>query len=104
MKLTLECTCHSHPEQYDVFDDARRHVGYLRLRHGYFTVDFIPPGATFGERLQVMLAEPECALDFYGDGRFADHEREQYLAKAVDAIRAAIYERQPALDVIALGA
>ena len=35
--LKLVLTCGACPEQYDAFDGERQ-VGYLRLRHGHFTV------------------------------------------------------------------
>lgn len=47
-------------------------VGYMRLRHGFFTVDC-------GE-VNVYCVEPE------GDGIFADHERDTYLNNGCHAI------------------
>lgn len=38
MKLTMEQTCGMFPEQYDVKDEDGMMRGYLRLRHGCFTV------------------------------------------------------------------
>jgi hypothetical protein len=70
----LEQTCSACPEQYDVKRKGVQ-VGYLRLRHGYFYADVPECG---GEC--VYEAEPE------GDGIFADHERERYLAEAIEAI------------------
>lgn len=75
-EFDLVRTCCACPEQYDVFLGERQ-VGYLRLRHGYFRVDF-----------------PECggktiySYNAKGDGIF-DNEEERYeqLVKACDAIR-----------------
>lgn len=72
--IKLVLTCGACPEQYDAFLDNRQ-VGYLRLRHGYFRVDFPDCG---GET--IFEAMPE------GDGAFGIEEREGYLRKAVDAI------------------
>ena len=59
------CGC---PEQYDAFY-AGVQIGYLRLRHGYFRVDF-----------------PECGCETIydtwkvkGDGIFTDDKRDRYL-------------------------
>jgi hypothetical protein len=73
--LRLVQTCGACPEQYDAFDGAGRQVGYLRLRHGRFTVEYPDCG---GERLG----------DFYpeGDGMFRDEERARYLAQALGLI------------------
>lgn len=74
MAITLRLTCGACPEQYDAFLDGAQ-VGYLRLRHGSFRVDFPECG---GET--IYEASPE------GDGAFEDHERDYYLRFAVDAI------------------
>lgn len=62
--ITLVRTCFACPEQYDAFiDDVQ--VGYLRIRHGYFTVDYPDCG---GETLFETTT--------IGDGAFAEEERE----------------------------
>lgn len=68
-------TCRAHPEQYDVYLGDRQ-VGYLRLRHGYFTADVPDAG---GE----TVFETE---DVIGGGRFEDNERVVNLTTAVNAI------------------
>lgn len=73
--IELVCTCGACPEQYDAFYKGKQ-VGYLRLRHGSFTVDY--PDSS-GE--QIYSASPE------GDGLFINGERDKYLRKAVKAIR-----------------
>lgn len=73
-KIELVQTCGACPEQYDAFIDGEL-VGYLRLRHGYFTVQY--PNVS-GEL--VYSAEPK------GDGIFEYDEREGYLAAARLAI------------------
>lgn len=72
--LNLVLTCTACPEQYDVFSGDKL-VGYLRLRHGYFSADVPDAGGR-----TVYEAEPK------GDGLFEQDEREYYLDKAVEAI------------------
>lgn len=74
--IRLRMTCLACPEQYDAFvDDSETQVGYLRLRHGHFRVDF--PDCS-GET--IYEATPR------GDGQFEADERHHYLSCAVDAI------------------
>jgi len=72
--IELVKTCSACPEQYDAYLDGKQ-VGYLRLRHGHFRVDF--PDVN-GET--IYEASPR------GDGAFVDNERDYYLRFAVDAI------------------
>lgn len=74
--IQLKMTCGACPEQYDAYDGRGRQVGYLRLRHGHFTVECPDVG---GE----MVLEG----DTKGDGLFAPEERERWLDKAIDAIK-----------------
>lgn len=73
-KLVL--TCFACPEQYDVFDDEGKQVGYLRLRHGHFTVSCPDYGG-------------EVVYDIHpmGDGIFRPAERMLYLREAVTRIQ-----------------
>ena len=41
--LDFVCTCAYVPEQYDVYHDERK-IGYLRLRSGNWSVDWLPTG------------------------------------------------------------
>lgn len=70
--VVFELTCEACPEQYDAFIDGQK-IGYLRLRNGYFRVDYL--GAT------VYAAEPE------GDGIFKSEERNFYLRAAAHALK-----------------
>lgn len=72
--ITLVETCGACPEQYEAFI-ADKQVGYLRLRHGHFRVDFPDCG---GET--IYSAYPA------GDGSFTDKERPYFLKKARQAI------------------
>lgn len=72
--IELIQTCTACPEQYDAMFDGHR-VGYLRLRHGEFTV------ACPDDAGQIVLeAKPR------GDGSFDDDERSGYLRRAKGAI------------------
>ncbi len=57
-------TCSAYPEQYDAYIKGQR-LGYLRLRHGVFSVEYK------GE--VIYTAHP------VGDGIFEADEREKYL-------------------------
>lgn len=72
--IRLEMTCGACPEQYDAFVGDKQ-VGYLRLRHGGFTVDYPDCG---GET--IYEASP------MGDGCFENGERDNYLNAAKTAI------------------
>lgn len=72
--VRLVLTCPSHPEQYEAFLHDRQ-VGYLRLRHGMFRVDYPDAG---GETIFEALPQ--------GDDMFTDDERDSYLNMAVSAI------------------
>lgn len=74
--IRLHCTCRACPEQYDAYDENDQQVGYLRLRHGYFTVDFPDYGG------ELLL---EC--ETIGDGMFDCSERETMLRLAVSLIK-----------------
>jgi hypothetical protein len=70
------------PEQYDAFIGERQ-AGYLRMRHGFFRVDYPDCG---GET--IYEASPR------GDGEFAPHERAYFLAEAKLAIVGRIEAQQ----------
>ena len=73
MDLRIVQTSEACPEQYDVFFGASQvQVGYLRLRHGHFTVRC--PDVT-GKIIY------EACPD--GDGEFMDIERSRYLGTAL---------------------
>jgi hypothetical protein len=74
-EVELKLTCEACPEQYDAFYLGKK-IGYLRLRHGIFTVDY----PFCGEKI-IFTAYPE------GDGMFFDEEeRSYYLGKAKIAL------------------
>lgn len=70
----LRMTCPACPEQYDAFMDGKQ-VGYFRLRHGTFRVDYPDcDGRT------IFAGFPD------GDGIFEDDERSEWLTKGVEAL------------------
>jgi hypothetical protein len=73
--IRLVMTCGACPEQYNAYDGDKQ-VGYLRLRHGGFTVEAPECGGEL-----IYEASPR------GDGIFEDDERDYYLRFAVDAIQ-----------------
>ena len=94
--IELRMTSIACPEQYEAFDINGKQVGYLRLRHGHFRVDFLDCG-------EEIIYEAEPA----GDGCFYSEERDFYLQKAVKVIKNKIEERNatnPKVgDIIKLG-
>lgn len=79
----LDLVGYACPEQYEVYDDENKQVGYLRLRHGYFAAYLTDH---YGERVYEARTE--------GDGIFEEHEREYFLTQAVRAIRVALRNRE----------
>ncbi len=77
LNYELRMTCEACPEQYDVYK-GKEQVGYIRLRHGQFRVDYSVCG---GKTL--LVKHPNS------DGVFeTDTERKIYLEQAVRAIHA----------------
>lgn len=72
--FTLIRTCWACPEQYDALFRGQE-IGYLRLRHGHFYCEYTPTDK------RVFEAQPN------GDGIFDDDEREEYLTKAINALK-----------------
>ena len=80
--LKLIRTCYACPEQYDVLDEDHNVVGYLRLRHGFFRVDYPRCGDE-----TIYEAYPK------GDGSFEYDERKFYLTEAIKAIKEKLDEQ-----------
>lgn len=76
-------TCYSHPEQYDLFADGERQVGYVRIRHGKITVECPDVGGSL-----VM------SRFINGDGYLLHGEREQVLQEAANAVSNFYYTKQ----------
>ena len=70
-KVKLVKTCGACPEQYDAYIDGEC-LGYLRLRHGYFKVEY--RGGL------IFCGNPR------GDGLFEYEERDNWLNKACAAL------------------
>lgn len=80
--IKLICTSAACPEQYTAVDSEGKEVGYLRLRHGNFRVDYPNCGGKTIYQSKTI-----------GDGIFNDDERELELKAAISAIRKAINEK-----------
>lgn len=68
-------TCDESPEQYIAVFQGQQ-IGYLRLRHGEFRVDY----PDCGDETILYSQEPQ------GDGCFEEDERDYFLMKAREAI------------------
>lgn len=83
--LRFEVTCHVCPEQYDVFDGSGKQVGYVRLRHGVFRVDYPD-----------CMEESLIREEIEDDGVFEDEgRRTEWLTKASAAINERIAKGKP---------
>lgn len=78
-EIELKQTCGACPEQYDAYLGDEK-VGYLRLRHGYFSVE-VPYG---GEIIY--------SANTKGDGLFEEEERAFHLEMAKKAIKMKLLE------------
>lgn len=72
--IKLVKTCNACPEQYDAYHNGEK-VGYLRLRHGNFSVTYPDIGGKI-----IYQANP------IGDGAFIHDESAKYLSEARKAI------------------
>lgn len=70
-EVELLKTCDESPEQYIAVFQGQQ-IGYLRLRHGEFRVDY----PDCGDETILYSQEPQ------GDGCFEEDEREYFLMKA----------------------
>jgi hypothetical protein len=86
-EFKLVKTCGACPEQYDVYRNGEV-VGYLRLRHSYFSARAHGP---YGPTVYVTR-------DFQGDGAFElDIERDGHIRNALYAIRNALGDNDNSL-------
>lgn len=81
--IRLVKTCRACPEQYDAFVGDRK-VGYLRLRHGYFTAE-VPD----------FDGDLVYSARTIGDGEFDESERALHLEQAKNAIAISLSDRTP---------
>jgi hypothetical protein len=77
--IQLRMTCGACPEQYDALIDGKQ-VGYLRLRHGHFCVEFPD-----------VSGETVYEAETIGDGVFDESERDYHLDRAKEAIWARLH-------------
>jgi hypothetical protein len=76
----LERTCTACPEQYNAWAGEGEIAGYLRLRHGHFTVEYPECGG------ELLMAVNYGALVGWEAGCFDPDDRVAQLAAAVEAI------------------
>ena len=81
-------TCPAYPEQYDAFYQGKQ-VGYLRLRHGCFSVEYPNAG---GERIYY-------AENLNADGCFDDDERAHFLNIARQVIAMKLAEKDKSVNL-----
>ena len=74
--VTLLKTCDMCPEQYDAFINSDK-IGYIRLRHGHFSCDYLPSGE-LGED-NIRLYDFIFENDGYKGAFDTEEEREKYL-------------------------
>lgn len=74
--ITLKLGCGACPEQYDAVDEDGYQLGYLRLRHGRFTVECPDVGGDL-----VLKGYPT------GYGQFTTEERARWLDEAIAKIK-----------------
>lgn len=74
--VILNRTSNALPEQYDAFDSRWNLIGYLRIRHGLFTVEAPDIGGTMVYK----------AMTSSSSGCFNDDERHAFLDRAKMAL------------------
>jgi hypothetical protein len=80
--LEFELTCVACPEQYDVFDENHKQVGYVRLRFGNLTCDY--PDYRGDEIYHHEFEEEDGFKGSFDD----DNERNEFLKTIAETINA----------------
>ena len=89
-KIELLLSCIACPEQYDAFLGSDC-VGYIRLRGGSLTCEYLPTGELSDK--DVLVYSYEFEDDPYKGSFDSDEEREQYLNYCKDALLEYIEKR-----------
>ena len=76
--LDFECTCGACPEQYDVYDNNGKQVGYVRLRYGYLRCDY-------PDVLEETIYYANIGNDFTGEFE-SQEQRMEHLNNIADKI------------------
>ncbi len=94
--MRLHQTCGACPEQYDVYHGKKR-VGYLRLRHGYFTAEYLDVVEEEYVRSTHLGIFGELVYEAQtkGDGSFHEDERGFHLDKAIGALQERMRRDEP---------
>ena len=84
--ITLEQTCECCPEQYWAYKDSCI-IGYIRLRWGHLTCDYLPKGKLTNNDIRVCDKTFNERADDNFKGSFdTEKEREYWLNKCKEAL------------------
>lgn len=84
--IVLEQTCECCPEQYWAYKGSHI-IGYIRLRWGRLTCDYLPNGRLTHNDIRVLnKAFNERANDKYKGSFDTEEEREYWLSKCKEAL------------------
>ena len=84
--ITLEQTCKCCPEQYWAYKDSHI-IGYIRLRWGHLTCDYLPKGKLTDNDIRVYdKTFNERTNDNFKGSFDTEEEREYLLSKCKEAL------------------
>ena len=84
--IVLEQTCKCCPEQYWAYKGSHI-IGYIRLRWGHLTCDYLPTGRLTGNDIRVIDKVFNERADNEYKGSFdTEEEREYWLNKCKEAL------------------
>lgn len=84
--IVLQQTCEACPEQYWAYKGAHI-IGYIRLRWGHLTCDYLPKGKLIDDNIRVLdKVFNERADDKFKGSFDSDEEREFWLNKCKNAL------------------
>ena len=81
--IVLEQTCECCPEQYWAYKGSRI-IGYIRLRWGHLTCDYLPKGKFADNDIRVY--DKTFADDKFKGSFDTEEEREYWLSKCKEAL------------------
>ena len=87
MKIRLECTCPACPEQYWAYTDdieGGDRIGYIRLRWGHLTCEYLVSGKLDNEA--ILVYEHTFVGDEYKGMFDTEEERRDFLEKCKEAL------------------
>lgn len=81
--ITLEQTCECCPEQYLAYKGSRI-IGYIRLRWGHLTCDYMPYGRLTEDHIRIF--DKVFNEDNFKGSFDTEEEREHWLSKCKEAL------------------